>query len=130
MADTGAPGTRSWNEHVHDPVRGNRTQPTGQANFAAAAARAALGPAREWHLDRWRPPPTRPAVVLDPFCGTGTTVLVARALGRIGIGVDLRLDYRRAARWRSFDPAQAAKTLARTWARRQGGLFDQQEGDR
>src|SRR5690606_2562905 len=37
--------------------------------------------------------PTRPAVVLDPFCGTGTTVMVARALGRHGIGVDLSADY-------------------------------------
>ena len=28
--------------------------------------------------------------VLDPFCGTGTTVAVAVALGRSGIGVDIR----------------------------------------
>lgn len=28
-------------------------------------------------------------VVLDPFCGSGTTVMVARDLGRIGIGLDL-----------------------------------------
>lgn len=27
--------------------------------------------------------------VLDPFCGSGTTVMVARDLGRIGIGLDL-----------------------------------------
>ncbi|WP_313651295.1 DNA-methyltransferase [Pseudomonas soli] len=31
----------------------------------------------------------RPAVVLDPFCGTGTTLRVASAMGRIAIGVDL-----------------------------------------
>lgn len=30
-----------------------------------------------------------PAVVLDPFCGTGTTLRVAGAMGRVGIGVDL-----------------------------------------
>lgn len=29
-----------------------------------------------------------PCVVLDPFCGSGTTVLVARELGRHGIGLD------------------------------------------
>lgn len=39
-------------------------------------------------------------VVLDPFCGTGTTVAVARALGRHGIGVDLSADYLRLAEWR------------------------------
>lgn len=31
----------------------------------------------------------RPAVVLDPFCGTGTTLRVASAMGRVAIGVDL-----------------------------------------
>jgi site-specific DNA-methyltransferase (cytosine-N4-specific) len=39
-------------------------------------------------------------VVLDPFCGTGTTVAVAKALGRDGIGVDLSTDYLRLADWR------------------------------
>jgi DNA modification methylase len=29
-------------------------------------------------------------IVLDPFCGSGTTQLVARELGRIGIGLDLK----------------------------------------
>lgn len=32
-------------------------------------------------------------VVLDPFCGGGTTVRVARALGRVGVGVDLSATY-------------------------------------
>lgn len=31
--------------------------------------------------------------VLDPFCGSGTTVFTAEALGRHGIGVDLCEDY-------------------------------------
>jgi len=46
------------------------------------------------------PGDTRPAVVLDPFCGTGTTVAVAKVLGRDGIGVDLSADYLRLAEWR------------------------------
>lgn len=53
--------------------------------------------------------PTRPAVVLDPFGGTGTTALVARALGRIGIAVDRSFDYCRAAQWRTTDPGELAR---------------------
>ena len=34
-----------------------------------------------------------PATVLDPFCGSGTALLVAQRLGRRGIGVDLNPDY-------------------------------------
>ncbi len=39
-------------------------------------------------------------VVLDPFCGTGTTMLVARQLGRKSIGVDLSEAYIETARER------------------------------
>lgn len=41
-----------------------------------------------------------PATVLDPFCGTGTTLLAANRLGHSGIGVDLSLDYLEQARKR------------------------------
>ncbi len=46
----------------------------------------------------WAPPctcqaPSSPAIVLDPFCGSGTTLLAARALGRHGIGCDLSYLY-------------------------------------
>jgi len=67
--------------------------------------------------------PTRPAVVLDPFAGTGTTVMVARALGRVGIGLDLSNDYLRLARWRIFESRHAAKTIERTNRERQGVLL-------
>lgn len=36
-----------------------------------------------------------PATVLDPFAGSGTTLLVARKLGRIGLGFDLSETYLR-----------------------------------
>ncbi|NAE18010.1 DNA-methyltransferase [Enterococcus hirae] len=49
--------------------------------------------------------------VLDPFSGTGTTALVAHALGRHGIGVDLSADYCRLARWRTSDPGQLAAAM-------------------
>lgn len=42
-----------------------------------------------------------PQIVLDPFAGSGTTVMVAQALGRIGIGVDLSWEYLQLARERT-----------------------------
>ena len=59
--------------------------------------------------------PTRPAVVLDPFGGTGTTALVAHALGRHGISVDMSSDYCRLAQWRTTDPKQLAKAARREY---------------
>ena len=47
-------------------------------------------------------------VVLDPFGGSGTTALAARALGRTGIVNDLSLDYCRIAAWRTTDPREIA----------------------
>ena len=59
--------------------------------------------------------PTRPGVVLDPFGGTGTTALVAHALGRHGISVDMSSDYCRLAQWRTSDPKQQAKAARREY---------------
>jgi DNA modification methylase len=55
--------------------------------------------------------PTRPAVVLDPFGGTGTTALVADALGRHAVTVDRSADYCRLAAWRTRDPAERARAM-------------------
>jgi len=41
-----------------------------------------------------------PAVVLDPFCGVGATLLAATRLGRRSIGVDLSAEYLELARQR------------------------------
>lgn len=53
----------------------------------------------------WQPTCTHdlepvPAKVFDPFLGSGTSILVARKLGRIGIGTDLSLEYLGLARER------------------------------
>lgn len=55
--------------------------------------------------------PSTPGVVLDPFGGTGTTAMVAKALGRHGISVDMSADYCRLAEWRTNDRDQLAKVL-------------------
>lgn len=49
--------------------------------------------------------------MLDPFGGTGTTAMVAKALGRHGISVDMSADYCRLAEWRTNDRNQLAKVL-------------------
>jgi DNA modification methylase len=67
--------------------------------------------------------PTRPAVILDPFVGTGTTVGVAHILGRHGIGIDLSADYLRLAAWRIEHSGHFTKTEQRTAADRQGTLL-------
>ncbi len=41
----------------------------------------------------FRPRPAVPATVLDIFCGSGTTLLVADRLGRDAIGIDLSSEY-------------------------------------
>jgi hypothetical protein len=55
--------------------------------------------------------PTRPAVVVDPFGGTGTTALVASVLGRTGVSVDRSMDYSRLATWRTTDPGERARAM-------------------
>jgi DNA modification methylase len=67
--------------------------------------------------------PTRPAVVLDPFAGTGTVPMVARTLGRYGVGLDLSADYLRLAAWRIWESGHGRKAEARTNRERQGALF-------
>ena len=75
--------------------------------------------------------PARPAVILDPFSGTGTTQMVASVLGRIGIGVDRSMDYARIARWRTSDPGERARALGLPKPppvpEGQGSLFDVRE---
>ena len=58
----------------------------------------------------WCPPD---GVVADPFGGTGTVAMVARALGRFGVSFDLSADYSRLARWRIFDSGHDHKVIAR-----------------
>lgn len=79
--------------------------------YAAADARAANGNGAFAGSAADRLPPTRPALVVDPFGGTGTTALVASMYGRVGLSFDLSADYCRLARWRTADPAERARAL-------------------
>ncbi len=72
--------------------------------------------------------PTRPAVVLDVFGGTGTTAAVARALGRIGVSVELSSDYCRLAKWRIWHSGDGERAVFGTRPPRQiegqGSMFE------
>lgn len=46
-----------------------------------------------------------PAIVLDPFCGSGTTGVVARRLGRRFVGIELKPEYAKMARHRISEDA-------------------------
>jgi DNA modification methylase len=59
-------------------------------------------------ISAWAP---EDGTVLDPFGGTGTTAMVAKALGRHGVSVDMSADYCRLAEWRTNDRNQLAKVL-------------------
>jgi tRNA G10 N-methylase Trm11 len=56
-------------------------------------------------FDHWN---TDDCKVFDPFAGSGTTLLVARQLGRYGVGLDLSAEYLTLARARlSLDKLEA-----------------------
>lgn len=46
-------------------------------------------------------------VVLDPFCGSGSTLLAAQETGRVGLGVDIHLSYLHIAESRLKERARA-----------------------
>ena len=86
-----------------------REEATGSRNHQSWPVRL---PVRDYHFDQWKPAATTPAVVLDPFGGTGTTALVASVHGRMGISVDMSADYCRLAhKWRTVDPGERARAM-------------------
>lgn len=73
----------SWAEYTRNVWKMNPTQTPGHpATFPSELPRRAI------LLSTWPGD-----VVLDPFCGSGTTVKVAKDLGRKAIGVDLAPSY-------------------------------------
>jgi DNA modification methylase len=114
VRDTGLDAIRGTNDGTLTPI-------SGGADFASRAETEATITGYRCACDV-NLAPTRPAVVLDPFVGTGTVVMVARALGRFGVGIDLSADYLRLARWR-VTSGHANKSINKTNRERQGSLW-------
>lgn len=98
----------------------NAAEPARSNHFSDAER---VGPWREYHLDRFTPPPGHPAIVLDSFGGTGTVAHVARALGRHAISIDLSESYCRLATDQTLARQRAGKVLSRVHLERQGTLL-------
>lgn len=66
-----------------------------------------------------------PGLVLDPFVGTGTTLLAAHQLGRRAIGIDASEDYLQQAvrRLTLGDAAVRRQVRTRRMGAEQGGLL-------
>jgi hypothetical protein len=92
---------RSWHDHEGDLEQGQR---------AEVAAKGGNGYTPRRSID-WQPSCSCdagdpvPQTVLDPFCGAGTTLLVADRLGRNGLGVELNPTYAEMARKRIYNDA-------------------------
>lgn len=107
------PKSSSWTDHSQDDHAGRSSNGSARNDAYREKLKQGAGTSIVGEACACPEPtaPTRPAVVLDPFGGTGTTGLVAAALGRRAHLVDLSEDYCRLARWRVTDPGELARAL-------------------
>lgn len=106
-----------WERVVEKPTppkevfaNSRREEKLGQRDFSSAGRLGGSGQKYQNWLNEnpskttgWQPTCDHdlkpvPAIVFDPFFGSGTTGLVARNLGRIGVGIDLSFEYLRLAK--------------------------------
>ncbi len=87
---------------VSDPPSkpGEQADPKKAADYAAKLARWEIAHAAWWEqwlatAESYEALPVRPCIVLDPFCGSGTTAYVCLDEGRHCWGIDLSEDYLR-----------------------------------
>ena len=95
------PGNYNMEKQKPDPIDWD-----GGSTLKHSREHYTLGWQRTCECGTFEPP--IPATVFDPFAGSGTTLQVARALGRNGVGLDLSLEYLQLARTRlSLDALDA-----------------------
>jgi DNA modification methylase len=100
---------------------------TGEAGTGSACANSVAGVAVEtvgWKQScDCQKVEFAPCVVLDPFAGSGTTLAVAKTLGRDSIGIELNPDYIALAEQRIAEAGTVKKTKRPRAAAGQGSLF-------
>ncbi len=89
----GSIGKGSWIDHANDSTNG-QVQSNTRVHSGSDVKTYRRGSTLGWHASCQCPPHAPvPAIILDPFCGSGTVMVVANALGRRGIGLDLSREY-------------------------------------
>jgi hypothetical protein len=88
---------QSWHDHEEDGQRGQRQRASGPTVERINGSPYVAG-YRPPQTTGWRPSCSHdaepiPCLVLDPFCGSGTTGVVALQLGRRFLGVELSPEY-------------------------------------
>lgn len=99
--ECGAPWARVIHKGEPTPTKSNPNpvKPYQAASDTQANGGTTLHMTRTTETIEWKPTcacgceETVPATVLDIFAGSGTTLQVARTLGRFGVGLDLSFDY-------------------------------------
>lgn len=110
--DPQAPGRRMTENVARARANGgDHDAPFGDSRNCRSVWTIATQPYSEAHFATFPPALITPCIlagsrpgdiVLDPFCGSGTTVMTARDLGRHGIGIDL--GYQDLAKERIYGP--------------------------
>lgn len=91
-ASGGAAGKGSWVDHEQDRDHGKVASNTFV--HSGNDAKTYQGPTTlGWRATCGHDANPVPATVLDPFCGTATTMLAAQKLGRRAVGVDISESY-------------------------------------
>jgi DNA modification methylase len=91
-----------------DASRGDKTRKLSGKDYNEQVRRWTTG----WQPSCTCAAPTVPATILDPFCGSGTTLMVALRLGRRALGIELNPQYIDLARRRIEDDAPLFNRIA------------------
>ncbi len=99
---------KGWNRIIERTGHINKREPAHVPNNAPTKTDSTGWALTSRATDKWRPGCSCghnpvPCIVLDPFVGSGTSVMVALRLGRRAIGIDLSEEYCKMARKRVID---------------------------